>query len=206
MVALGPPDPAYVDQAKRRIRSRMRAVRAAIPASALAERSRRIVDALRALPAITEARSLALFWPMTKKKEVDLRELDAWARAQGKRIFYPFMDPVEGGYRTGFRRVDSPELLADRGRGFHEPPPELDAASKGEVDAVVVPALAVSTSGHRVGYGAGFYDSALPDVCPPAQAITVAFGFQLLMEVPYAEHDFRSAWVLTDERTVEVTG
>lgn len=204
MVELGSPDAKFVDLAKRRIRSRMRAVRGAIPGAALGERSRRIVASLRAHPVITSARALALFWPMLQKREVDLRELDAWARERGKALYYPFMDPVEGGYRTGFRRVDSPEQLVDRGRGFSEPPLHLPAATAGEVDAVVVPALAVSEDGHRLGYGAGFYDSALPDVCPPAQAITVAFAFQLLVEVPHAEHDFRSNWVLTDEHAIQV--
>ena len=51
-------------------------------------------------------------------------------------------------------------------------------------DVVVVPALAVAADGHRVGYGIGFYDATLPDVCPPAAAVMVAFGFQLLAEVP----------------------
>ena len=65
---------------------------------------------------------------------------------------------------------------------------------------IFVPALAVAPNGHRVGYGAGFYDATLPGFCPPARAVVVAFDFQLLGEVPSSEQDFACDLVLTDKR------
>jgi len=65
-----------------------------------------------------------------------------------------------------------------------------------------VPALAVDPRGHRIGYGAGFYDRALPRFVPPAAAIVVAFDFQLVAEVPETPLDFAAAWVVTDTRTL----
>ena len=56
---------------------------------------------------------------------------------------------------------------------------------------------------HRLGYGAGFYDSLLPDVRPPAQAVVVAFDFQLLVDLPTLPHDVPCDWVVTDTRALK---
>jgi 5-formyltetrahydrofolate cyclo-ligase len=102
--------------------------------------------------------------------------------------------------RTGFRWVDDPGLLCERGRGFCEPPEDAPEVRAGELDLVFVPALAVAPNGQRVGYGAGFYDATLPDFCPPARSVVVAFDFQLLGEVPSSEQDVACDLVLTDKR------
>jgi 5-formyltetrahydrofolate cyclo-ligase len=197
---------ALAKQARREIRRKMRALRQALPASAIAERSARIVERVMALEAFQSARSVALFWPIVSRGEVDLVGLDLRARAANKQVFYPFMDPTPDGHRTGFRRVANPHELADRGNGFAEPGPGLPQAARGDVELVIVPALAVAENGHRLGYGAGFYDATLPDVCPPAQSAVVAFSFQLLAELPPNDTDVVPCWVVTDERTIGPIG
>jgi 5-formyltetrahydrofolate cyclo-ligase len=190
-------------RAKRQIRERMRALRRAIPAEALAERNRRVCERVLASDWFEAARSVALFWPIVSRNETDLRAIDERARASGKRIFYPFMDDQGDALRTGFRRVHDLGSLAERGRGFAEPPPDAPEARAGELDLILVPALAVSCTGHRVGYGAGFYDATLPEFCPPARAVVAAFDFQLLAEVPTSELDFACSTIVTDNRSIE---
>ncbi len=188
-----------VGRAKKQIRARMKAIRAGHPKEALRRRSLAIEARLKELPEIVAARSVALFWPMTERGEVDLRGLDAHLRSQGIAVFYPFMRPKpEGGYETGFRTTRAIEDLVDRGRGFHEPPPEGPAAGPGDVDVVIVPALAADACGHRIGYGAGYYDATLADVCPPARAVIVAYQFQMLAELPVEGHDVACDAVVTD--------
>jgi 5-formyltetrahydrofolate cyclo-ligase len=114
------------------------------------------------------------------------------------------MDPTsEGGVRTGFAETRDPAELAERGRKFLEPPPDAPRAARGELDLVMVPALAVTDGGHRLGYGVGFYDATLPDFCPPARSLLVAFEFQLLAELPVFEHDVACDLVVTDGRTID---
>jgi len=194
------------ERAKKQLRSRMRGVRLAISARALGERSARIVERLEALSLFSTAGSVALFWPMQAHHEVDLRALDAALRLAGKAIYYPFMDKSNGGYRTGFRRVDDASLLEERGRGFSEPPPDAPTAQRGDLELVVVPALAAAADGQRIGYGAGFYDATLPDVCPPALSVVVAFDFQLLAEVPSTPRDVACDLVVTDSRVIDPGG
>ena len=187
-------------RAKRAIRARMRSLRQALPSSSHASRSALICDSVLATPEYASARSLALFVPIGS--EVAISPIDAAARAQERRVYYPFMDPKPGGFSTGFRLVADLGSLVDRGRGFLEPPEQLPVAQRGDVDLVVVPALAVSAQGQRLGYGSGFYDATLPDVCPPAQALAVAFDFQLIGELPSEEHDFKVHTIITDKRVL----
>jgi len=192
-------------RAKELLRKRMKALRGAYPAQALALRSSRIVERVAALPEFVAARNVALFWPMLEQNEVDLRELDARARAEHKGVYYPgFRRSAGGVLHTELRACGSPAELSVRGQRFFEPPPQAPAAGRGDVDLVIVPALAAALSGHRLGFGLGFYDSLLPDFRPPARAVIVAFDFQLLAEVPVMPHDVRCDLVVSDARAVSV--
>ena len=190
-------------RAKVALRQRMKALRAAHPAPALAERSAKIATRVAELPAFVAAQSVALFWPMLEQKEVDLRALDAVARAANKRVFYPgFRRSPEGKLFTDMRLTANIDELAVRGQRFAEPLPDAEVALRGDIDLVVVPALAAALSGHRLGYGRGFYDSLLPDFRPPALAVIVAFDFQLLAELPVESHDVACDVVISETRTV----
>jgi len=196
---------ALAEAAKQELRKRMRSVRSAHPTDALRARSQALVTRALQLEIFERARAIALFFPMEERKEVDLRELDAEARRRGKRVFYPFLEPRGESLVSGLRLTASLAELTDRGRRFLEPAPTAPEAARGEVDVLFVPALAVAPSGHRLGYGAGFYDSLLPDVCPPAVAVAVAYDFQLLVELPVLPHDHACGVVLTDARVIDVT-
>lgn len=192
-----PPDDVIRVRVKAELRKRIRGVRATMPAEACAKRSAKLVARLEAHPALQRARSVALFWPIVEKHEVDLRPLDASLRARGVAVAYPSIDPET---RVMTFRFASPESLEERGLGFCEPLPTATEAARGDLDVLVVPAIAIDPAGHRIGYGAGYYDRTIPRFAPPAVAIGVAFDFQLVAEVPATEHDVPLSHVVTDER------
>jgi 5-formyltetrahydrofolate cyclo-ligase len=196
------PDDVIRRKVKAELRKRLRGLRATTPADACAARSAKLVARLTALPTLATAKAVALFWPIVEKHEVDLRALDASLRARGARVAYPAIDAATRA--MCFRLVVSPDELAERGFGFAEPPPDAPACARGDLDVVVVPAIAISPDGHRIGYGAGFYDRALPAVAPPAVLVGVAFDFQLLAEVPSTEGDVAMDVVVTDARALAV--
>ena len=195
-------------RAKQQIRQRMRALRSSLPEAARAARSAAVCRRILALELVAGAGSVALFSPILKRGEIDLSSVDTALRQANKRVFYPFMEQAPGAasIRTGFRRVDRIEELSDHGRGFLEPPLAAAVAERGEIDVVIVPALAVAENGHRIGYGAGFYDATLPDVRPPAIAIVVAYAFQLLAELPVEDNDVACDVVITDEHRLDPSG
>lgn len=190
---------AWALGAKKAIRTKLSALRLALPERSAAARSERIVQRLLAHARLVQANGVALFWPMQQRREIDLRPLDLQLRQRGVRLYYPAMTAGAGGsIETSFRLVNSLDELVPRGKRFAEPPPEAPLAARGEIDVVVVPALAATPSGHRLGYGAGFYDATLPDICPPAFSIVVVNDFQLMLELPLEAHDYRCDEVVTD--------
>lgn len=191
-------------RAKKQLRSRMRGLRAAHPEAVRAEASQRIAQRVLALPEFQAARGLGLFWPLLARGEVDVRPLAEAALTGNKALYFPYLSPTATGFQTGLRRVESTASLADRGQRFFEPPPDAACAERGQIDLLIVPALAVAADGHRLGYGSGFYDATLPDFCPPARALVVAFDFQLLGELPATGDDVAVAFVVTDRRLLVV--
>jgi 5-formyltetrahydrofolate cyclo-ligase len=198
-----PPEELIRRRVKAELRKRLRGLRATFPLDACAKRSERIAVGLEAHPAIQRARAVALFWPILARHEVDLRAFDASLRARGVRVAYPAID-AESRVMT-FRFVDEVEHLEERGFGFHEPHLSAIEATRGDLDVLVVPAIAIDPTGHRIGYGAGFYDRTIPLFAPPAVTIGVAFDFQLVAEVPFADHDVPLSFVVTDERTIDAS-
>lgn len=80
--------------------------------------------------------------------------------------------------------------------GIPEPDADrLGADALADCDVVIVPALAVDHSGHRLGRGAGYYDRALTDVVAPVCAIV--FAHELLPSVPHEVHDVPVQMTLT---------
>jgi 5-formyltetrahydrofolate cyclo-ligase len=189
-------DAGFLLQTKAELRKRMRVLRSSIPAAARALRSEKVVQRVATSDPFERATAVGLFWPMLERGEVDIRPIDAIARASGKRVAYPFFEaPGEMSLRLA-----TPDALAPRGHGFAEPPSDAPVVETDPGLVIVVPALAVDLSGNRIGYGAGFYDRLLARMAPPARAIAVAFDFQVLADLPATDDDQRVAMVITDAR------
>ncbi len=188
-------------RAKAALRQRARALRNAIPREAALARSARIAERIEKLPFVAAASRVALFHPIEGRNEVDLTALGDRLRARGVRVAYPSIEP-DTRVMT-FRFVDDPRAMEERGLGFCEPAPEAEEATA--LDVVLVPALQIDGRGHRIGYGAGFYDRTLPRFAPPARSVGVAFDFQLVAEVPDTPGDVALSLVVTDSRTLAPT-
>ena len=67
--------------------------------------------------------------------------------------------------------------------------PRLAPAALGTADVVVLPALAVSHDGVRLGRGGGYYDRALRHARPDAVLVALLFDDELVGELPAEPHD-----------------
>jgi 5-formyltetrahydrofolate cyclo-ligase len=81
--------------------------------------------------------------------------------------------------------------------------PEL-AAALVEPDVLIVPLLAFDRRGHRIGYGAGYYDMTLTALRQrkPVVAIGIAFAIQEIDAVPDEPGDARLDFVMTEKETI----
>jgi len=172
-------------RAKTELRKRLRGVRKNLPNVSVEEHSLAIIEVLEAQDAMRTAKRVALFHPILARKEIDLRPLDARLRARGVEVSYPYIDPDTK--VMSFRRTESMLELEEQGFGYAEPSATTPEAES--LDVIVVPALALDPRGHRLGYGAGYYDRTIVRYAPPARTLGIVFHFQLLVEVPNTATD-----------------
>lgn len=84
--------------------------------------------------------------------------------------------------------------------GYQNIPEPLATAPVIEPDVVLVPLLAYDATGHRLGYGGGFYDRTLAALraARPVQVIGIAYADQRVDSLPAGDHDQRLDAVLTE--------
>lgn len=94
------------------------------------------------------------------------------------------------------------EPLVSRQWELREP-----AADAPEVlpDILLVPLAAFDRAGHRIGYGAGYYDMTIARLraLKPVTAIGVAYAMQEVSQVPADERDARLDLVLTEGEVID---
>jgi 5-formyltetrahydrofolate cyclo-ligase len=178
---------------KRWLRRDLLERRARLSPEASQDASARIVE--RVLALVGASARVASFWPMLDRREVDLRELDRRLRAMQALVHYP---SLEAGHGMEFR-LSRPRDLVPHPLGFLEPQKSALAAEK--LDVIVVPALALTRRGERLGYGGGHYDRTLGRY-PDATTIAVVYSDELVELLPTEAHDRRVEWVVTDSETV----
>ena len=104
--------------------------------------------------------------------EPDTDPLFARLSVEGKRLLLPRVEP------TGIVPADGDWPLVASKFGVQEPS-----------DFVIVPGLAFTAAGDRLGYGMGYYDRFLPTLS--ATSVGVCFTDQLVDEMPLTDHDVR---------------
>lgn len=76
-----------------------------------------------------------------------------------------------------------------------------EAVDVGWPDVVIVPGLAFTPAGHRLGQGGGWYDRFLAGVRPSCTTIGVGFAPQIVDVLPVEDHDVTLDCVVTDTDT-----
>ena len=87
--------------------------------------------------------------------------------------------------------------------GIREPKPE---AAEVVPDVMLVPLAAFDRRGHRIGYGAGYYDMTINRArsLKPVTAVGIAFAVQEVAAVPETPRDARLDLVLTEREVIDL--
>ncbi len=182
---------------KQRIREHARAARRALPPDEHELLSRAACERLLVLPQVTTLPqgSVVLGYAASAEELDPAHALDA-LRARGMRIAYP---RVSGPGSLSLHECD-PGTLEPGPFGIRQPCETATALTASRVAFVIVPGVAFDRTGHRLGYGGGFYDRLLTPM--QASLAGIAFDGQLVDEVPVEAHDVRVHWVVTPTRTL----
>jgi len=157
-------------------------------------KSERIAGLVLSLPEVCAADVVMAFLALAD--EVDTGPLIAGLWEQGKVVAVPHTDPrgrtlvpvrlrPGAGLRSAALAVQEPEV--------QEP------VAVADIDVVIVPGRAFDRDGHRLGRGKGFYDRFLAREDCRALRVAVAYGCQVLEEVPHGERDIPVHVLVTEE-------
>ena len=131
-----------------------------------------LADILETIPEIADARCVSVY--AARSTEPDTGPLLERLAARGIRVLIPVLG---AGLQREWAEYAGADDLLQRSPGRPPEPstPSLGAAVLAEADVVVAPALAVDSSGTRLGQGGGWYDRALEYIRPGVRVIGVVF-------------------------------
>lgn len=132
------------------------------------------------------------------RSEIDTWKLFRSLRKLGIDTAFPLCG--KNGEMTFHLVYDASQLLAGA-YGIPEPDSSLPQPVITERTVCIVPGLAFTAYGGRLGYGGGFYDRFL---AANPQIITVSAAYEALItdSLPLMQHDLRVRYIVTEERTV----
>ena len=173
------------------MRTRRRAVPSDVRTAVGTALSRRLLGSNVALgEAISRKGPIAVY--LASKDEIDLGDFIAALLSSGCEVVAPRWNGTE----YELVRVDGLETLVTGPHGIREPPAGRVVRPK-DVRAWLVPGLAFTRNGLRLGYGGGWYDRLLCGTPQSVPKIGVAYGFQVVDALPVEPHDIRLTEVVS---------
>ena len=185
---------------KSELRREMAARRDALPADMRSAAAEAIAAPPFAVP-VAPGAIVSGFMPM--KSEIDPLPLMKTFVGQGAELALPVV--AGRGKPLVLRAWNFGEPLASGVWGIHEPKPE---ATELEPDILLVPLLAFDRTGHRLGYGGGYYDLTIAQLRARkiVLAVGLAYAAQEIAEVPVTPRDAALDLVLTEREVIDLRG
>jgi 5-formyltetrahydrofolate cyclo-ligase len=178
-----PPAPSAA-VAKVALRDQIRTSRNRLSVAELGALSRDLAAVVTAHPAVRRAATVAAYVSIGTEPGTGalLQSLDG----MGKRVILPALLPdldLDWGTWRG------PTSLTPARFGLLEPLDRLGVDAVATADVVVVPGLAVSRSGERLGQGGGSYDRALGRVPVGTPVVCLLYDGEVGRDLPVDAHD-----------------
>jgi 5-formyltetrahydrofolate cyclo-ligase len=180
-------------RAKQSMRELLIQKRRMLSAEDRANLSALVLSQLEKMTVFREAKTVLLYYP--KNNEVDVLPLFKRYK-RDKVLLLPVThrdgmtaNPYEGNDKTHRGKVGIPEPTTP--------------AYEGQIDVIIVPAVAFDKAGNRLGRGGGYYDRFLKKQTH-ATIIGVGYDFQLVEEVPVRKHDQKMHRIILPSQTIQV--
>ena len=155
----------------------------AISADEKAKREKLLLDNLFSMPEFLAANTVMLFANLPD--EIGTFSLIDKCIAMGKKVFLPVINGDDmtvaeftGEFKEGRFGIKEPSLLT----------PNSSLLTPHSMDFILVPGVAFSPNGYRLGRGKGYYDKFLSKYSNPF-TVGVCFREQFYLDIPTEPHD-----------------
>jgi len=138
---------------------------------------------------------------VSKQPEVDTYQIIRKAWELGKQVVIPKCHPKEK--RLSFRTLKEFSQLESVFFGLLEPIEALTTeVTADQIDLLIVPGLAYTMEGYRLGFGGGYYDRYLTNYT--GKTLSLAFHDQIISPFPVEEHDIPVSKIITNKETLKI--
>ncbi|MFP7297632.1 5-formyltetrahydrofolate cyclo-ligase [Neobacillus niacini] len=136
---------------------------------------------------------------ISKQPEVDTYQIIRKAWESGKDVAAPKCHPKTKSLT--FHKINDFSQLESVFYGLFEPIIEKTIEVKpADIDLLIVPGLAYTREGFRLGFGGGYYDRYLPHYY--GKTLSLAFDFQVIPEFAIEEHDIAVSTIITNNEVI----
>jgi len=191
---------ADVEDVKEELRLAIREARKARSPRRRDEAAKALATVVLNIPAVASARCVSVY--AARATEPGTGALLEELAARGVRVLMPVLG---SGLQRDWAEYTGADDLRERAPGRPPEPggPTLGAQALAEADVVIAPALAVDTSGARLGQGGGWYDRALEHIRPGVPVVALVYPEELydaqVRPLPSERHDRRVDAVATPQ-------
>ncbi|MBR5850132.1 MAG: 5-formyltetrahydrofolate cyclo-ligase [Alistipes sp.] len=167
---------------KRSLRERMRSANRALGAEQRAAASAALFARVEAHEAFRSARVVAAYCALADEPDT-AGVLERWV-ASGHRVVVPRVEGEEMQFYDFY-----PSSMVRGSFGIAEPTDDTTLCAPHEIDLMIVPGVAFTALGARLGRGKGYYDRYLAQHDFRAYTIGVGYAHQLTENLPTESHD-----------------
>ncbi|MED0931792.1 5-formyltetrahydrofolate cyclo-ligase [Bacillus mobilis] len=163
--------------------------------------SEQIAFSLYAQKEWAEAKTIGI--TLSMENEVNTYPIIEKAWEEGKKVVVP---KCNKGTRTmSFRQISNFDQLETVYMNLREPIPALtEEVGADGIDLQIVPGIAYTGRGERIGYGGGYYDRYL--VHYKGKTLSLAYSFQMVEHIPVEPFDKNVEKIITEKGTMVKNG
>lgn len=186
---------------KQQLRQSIIAAREKLAAPERMRLSRAVIGSALDLPAYRQAQTVLGYLNFGAELAAEL-----WvqqALADGKRVLLPRVNRASK-HLDLYQVRDLQRDVAPGLWGIREPVVEhcIKEEAPGTVDFILLPGVAFTRRGARLGYGGGFYDKLLAHMPHRPTLVAGAFDLQVVPEIPQEDTDRKVEWLVTEHETI----
>lgn len=180
---------------KQEIRKLIKEKRKNLTREFIFDASRNISASVLSLECIIAAKSLMIF--MSAFNEPRTEDIITAQTVAGKKIIVPVSNIETHTIKPVYLNAKNFDELTDGAYGIKEPK-NIITANIADIDAAIIPGLAFSESGDRIGFGMGYYDRFLQEYS--GIKIGICYDFQIFDSLPAEKQDIKMDIIITEKR------
>lgn len=174
--------------------------RSKLTAEEAKEKSISIIGKLKELDCFKEASVILAYTSI--RNEVDTSKFIKDCLNRGRMLCLPMVLKNERKFEI-YKINDLNRDLHTGCYGINEPIPIIqNKLSPRDIELVVVPGIGFDIEKNRLGYGKGYYDRFLTELCPKAIKIGLTYDSLILTKLPTGKYDIKMDIIVTEKRVI----